>query len=56
MLSTICFVTILIPIVIIECGFLSNPEELKLLQSSSYQKKAAQCIYQGLKNYLDGRN
>ena len=44
------------PIVIVECGFLSNPEELKLLQSSSYQKKAAQCIYQGLKNYLDGRN
>ena len=41
------------PIVIVECGFLSNVEELKLLQSSKYQKKAVQCIWKGLKNYLD---
>lgn len=40
------------PIVIVECGFLSNPEELKLLQDNTYQKKAVHSIYQGLKNYL----
>ena len=40
------------PIVIVECGFLSNPAELKLLQNSDYQKKAVNSIYQGLKNYL----
>ncbi len=28
------------PIVIVECGFLSNPEELKALQDDGYQKKA----------------
>lgn len=40
------------PIVIVECGFLSNPEELKLLQTAKYQQKAVHCIYNGLKNYL----
>lgn len=37
------------PIVIVECGFLSNPYELKSLQDPTYQKKAVQCIYEGLK-------
>lgn len=37
------------PIVIVECGFLSNPKELKLLQDKNYQQKAVQCIYMGLK-------
>lgn len=40
------------PTVIVECGFLSNPQELEQLQTSSYQEKAAKCIYQGLKDYL----
>lgn len=40
------------PIVIVECGFLSNPEELKLLQDDKYQQKAVKCIFTGLKNYL----
>lgn len=40
------------PTVIVECGFLSNEEEKQKLMTSSYQKKAAQCIYQGLKEYL----
>lgn len=37
------------PIVIVECGFLSNPRELKLLQDTKYQQKAVKCIYIGLK-------
>lgn len=40
------------PTVIVECGFLSNEEEKTKLQTDSYQNKAANCIYQGLKKYL----
>lgn len=40
------------PTVIVECGFLSNEEEKRKLMTDSYQKKAAQCIYKGIKNYL----
>lgn len=39
------------PIVIVECGFLSNPEELKSLQKDEYQEKAVKCIYDGLNKY-----
>ncbi len=41
-----------IPSVLIECGFLSNPEELKLLQAESYQQKIAWAIFMGLTEYL----
>jgi N-acetylmuramoyl-L-alanine amidase len=36
------------PIAIIECGFLSNPEEAKLLEQEAYQRKLAKCIYDGI--------
>ena len=39
------------PTVIVECGFLSNPYELKSLQDHTYQQKAVQCIYEGLKKF-----
>ena len=35
------------PALIVECGFLSNPEELILLQKPEYQKKLALCIFCG---------
>jgi len=38
--------------VIVECGFLSNPEEEKLLQQEEYQKRVAMCIWEGLQKYL----
>ena len=41
-----------VPSVIVECGFLSNPEELKALQDDGYQKKAVQCILDGIESYL----
>lgn len=41
-----------IPITIIECGFLSNPEEKKLLQTDEYQDKLAWGIYSGIINYF----
>ncbi len=40
------------PAVIVECGFLSNPEEEKLLSSKSYQKTLAKAIYLGAVRYF----
>lgn len=34
--------------VVVECGFLSNPEEEISLNSEDYQKKLAKCIYEGI--------
>ena len=34
--------------VVVECGFLSNPDEEKLLGTEEYQRKLAQCIYDGI--------
>ena len=34
--------------VVVECGFVSNPDEEKLLSGDDYQKKLAECIYKGL--------
>ena len=39
------------PSVIVECGFLSNPEEAKNLNDPSYQKRIAQAICKGIINY-----
>ena len=41
-----------IPITIVECGFLSNPEEEKLLQIDEYQDKLAWGIYNGINDYF----
>ena len=41
-----------IPITIVECGFLSNEEEEKLLQTDEYQNKLAQGIYLGILMYF----
>ena len=41
------------PGVLIECGFISNAEELAKLKDNSYQQQLALCIYQGLCTYLE---
>jgi N-acetylmuramoyl-L-alanine amidase len=41
-----------IPIVNVELGFLSNPQEEQLLQDSAYQDKLAWSIYAGIVRYL----
>lgn len=41
-----------IPTVIIECGFLSNPEETNLLKTDAYQNKLVWGIYTGLQEYF----
>lgn len=38
------------PVVMIECGFLSNPEECALLQDTEYQQQMAFAIAAGLAN------
>lgn len=40
------------PIVIVECGFLSNHEEAKLLRQEDYQEKIAAAIYNGAMSEL----
>ncbi|MBR2383455.1 MAG: N-acetylmuramoyl-L-alanine amidase [Anaerotignum sp.] len=41
-----------IPAVIVECGFLSNHEEEKLLNDEGYQEKLAWAIYCGILDYF----
>lgn len=43
------------PIVIVECGFLSNWKEAKLLNSAEYQDKLAWTIHMGIMEYLNSR-
>ena len=42
------------PIVLVECGFLSNPEECRNLCSDDYQKKVALTILNGLMAWQNG--
>lgn len=39
--------------VIIECGFMSNPQETELLQTEDYQNKLANAITNGVMQYLE---
>ena len=41
-----------IPISIVECGFLSNPEEEIKLQEDEYQNRLAWGIYNGITDYF----
>jgi len=41
------------PSIIVECGFLSNNEELKKLQDDIYQEKLAWAIYLGIIDYYN---
>ena len=41
-----------IPSVLIECGFLSNEKEAKLLNDEKYQEKIAWAIYAGIQKYF----
>lgn len=42
-----------IPITIVECGFLSNDEEAKLLQEEEYQNRMVEGIFQGIVKYFE---
>ncbi|NLO82366.1 MAG: N-acetylmuramoyl-L-alanine amidase CwlD [Clostridiales bacterium] len=40
------------PSVVVECGFLSNPQEEKLLKDDGYQEQVAWAIYCGIVDYF----
>lgn len=42
------------PTVLVECGFLSNPEEEALLLQEEYRTKLAVAVFDGLMDYLTG--
>ena len=42
-----------IPTVIVECGFLSNPNEKEMLLSEEYQEKIAWALHLGILEYLN---
>jgi N-acetylmuramoyl-L-alanine amidase len=45
-----------VPAVIVECGFISNYNEEKILNTKEYQKKIAKCISKGIEDYLCNKN
>lgn len=42
-----------IPAAIVECGFISNPEEAERLKTEEYQSKLADAIYEGICDFLN---
>ena len=42
-----------IPSVIVECGFLTNPQEEEKLKSEEYQNKIADSLAKSVKEYFD---
>ena len=44
-----------IPAVLVECGFLSNKQELEMLKDSAYQAKIAFCCFCGINDYFTDR-
>lgn len=43
----------LVPSVIVECGFLSNPDEAKLLSDEKYKQKLAWAVYVGIVKFFN---
>ena len=44
------------PLVIVECGFLSNEKESRMLTDESYQERVAWAIHLGVMNYLNQKD
>jgi N-acetylmuramoyl-L-alanine amidase len=42
------------PAAVIEVGFISNPQEEKMLNDPQYQGKVAYAIYSGIVKYFSG--
>ncbi|GAA3411892.1 N-acetylmuramoyl-L-alanine amidase CwlD [Paenibacillus hodogayensis] len=47
--------TLPIPAVLVEVGFLSNPEEARMMADSTYQKQIAESIYRGIVRYVTAK-
>ena len=44
-----------LPSILVETGFISNPEEAGRLNSGAFQEKVANAIYDGLRTYMSSR-
>jgi N-acetylmuramoyl-L-alanine amidase len=44
------------PSILAEVGFISNPEEEKLLRTDAYRQKIAEALFQGVKRFIDARS
>jgi N-acetylmuramoyl-L-alanine amidase len=44
------------PSILAEVGFISNPEEERLLKKESYRQKIAEALFEGVKKYVEGRS
>lgn len=44
-----------VPAVIVECGFISNPEEAALLSDAAYQQKIADAVSEGIISFCSAR-
>ena len=44
------------PSILAEVGFISNPDEEKLLKKESYRQKIAEALFEGVKKYVEGRS
>jgi len=44
-----------LPSILVETGFLSNPEEARALATSSYQRRVAKAVANGIRNYVRER-
>jgi N-acetylmuramoyl-L-alanine amidase len=42
-----------VPIMIVECAFMSNPTEADLLTQENYQEKVAWAVYMGIMEYIN---
>lgn len=44
------------PSILAECGFISNPDEEKLLRRPEYRQRLAEALFQGIKKYVENRS
>jgi len=54
--SKILYQNLNLPSVIVECGFLSNPDEAEQLTTKEYQERTALCISLGIIKYFAQKN
>jgi N-acetylmuramoyl-L-alanine amidase len=44
------------PSILAEVGFISNPEEERMLRTNAYRQSIAEALYQGVKKYVEARS
>jgi N-acetylmuramoyl-L-alanine amidase len=44
------------PSILAEVGFISNPDEEKMLRTDSYRQSIAEALFQGVKKYVEARS